>query len=106
MMKSWWSWLLVAAAVLILTVVGYDRMLTIVWVGHTDLEAEFVVTDAATGRPMNDAKVTVHSEIPRGDEMQAFSLVTDQNGVSRHVCGCTCGGKESGLGFTNTFSVN
>jgi hypothetical protein len=106
MVKPWWSWLLAVTAVLVLTVVGYDRMLTIIWDGYTNLEVEFLVTDAATGEPVNGARINVHSEFPPRDAEQDFSLVTDEGGIARHACTRMSSGKESGLGFTKTFSVS
>jgi hypothetical protein len=105
MLKPWWSWLLLLPALLVLTVVGYDRLQMIDWVGFTDLEINFLVTDAGTGSPIPGARIAVHSEYSYGDEEQDFSLMTGADGVAQRRCRCMCGGKESGLGFTKTFGV-
>jgi hypothetical protein len=78
------------------------------WVGSTDLEIEFVVTEAGSGGPVPGARVEVHSEGRFSEEPDkgAFVLVADAGGVARKEClGSTCFGTRSALGFTDTYVV-
>jgi hypothetical protein len=107
MIMRWWLWLCVIAAVP-LAVWGYDRMGMIAWVGGTDLEIVFVLTDADTGEPIRGAKLLVHSEggFYKEREEKEFSLVTNEMGTASRVCHNTmCCGKQSNLRFTDTFGV-
>jgi hypothetical protein len=109
MARHWWKWLLVLPIIALLAW-GYDRTQMIAWVGGIDLEVEFVVTEADTGRPIPSARVEVQSEggfYEEGEEPQPFDLVADADGVARKECReSMCFGKQSGLLFTNTFSVH
>ncbi len=108
MARRWWKRLLVAALVLPLLVWGCDRLLAIHWVGSTDLEVEFAVTDAATGNPVPGARVEVQSEggFYAEDFKQEFALTTDPGGLARRECARSmCYGTQSGLRFTDTFVV-
>jgi hypothetical protein len=63
------------------------------WVGHTDLEVEFVVRDAATGQPVPGATLQVHSEggLWAKRERQDFTLVADPAGSVKRLCkDCLC----------------
>ncbi|HJT75697.1 MAG TPA: hypothetical protein VJ739_00695 [Gemmataceae bacterium] len=99
----------IIAAAVCLIVYAFDRIQLIDWVGFTDLEIQFIVTDAATGQPVKDATISVHSEdgsLYRERDETQFALQTDQDGIARQVCHDNlCSGRQSGLGFTNTFSV-
>ncbi len=82
---------------------------TVLWVGRTDLTVEFVVTDAATGQPIEGADVSIHSYggfyAERG-EMDLL-LKADSRGAARYVCRDNmCCGAESTLRFTDTFSAH
>lgn len=82
---------------------GYDRICTVYWVGSTDLEIEFRVTDQVTGKPVKGATVAVISAegfYAERDE-EAFCLITDDQGLARRVCHDNmCSGASSALGFT------
>jgi hypothetical protein len=106
MRKRWWLlWL----AVVPVAVWGYDGLQKICWVGFTDLEIVFVVTDVDSGRPVEGAKIAVHTGggIYREHEEKPFELVTDADGTARRVChDSMCSGTQSGLAFTDTFAVH
>ena len=109
MARRWWKWLLLVLVVVPLLVWGCDRLQTVYWVGSTDLEVKFAMTDAVTGDPIPSAQVEVHSEGGFYEERgrQEFVLVADANGVAHKECrNSMCFGARSGLGFTNTFAVH
>jgi hypothetical protein len=62
MAHRWWVRILFVLIALPLLVWGYDRYRLIKWVGGTDLEVEFVVTDVESGDPIPEARIEVHSE--------------------------------------------
>src|SRR5262245_46450819 len=98
----------VACMVLVL-LRAYDRAQMYAWVGQTDLEVEFVVTDAGSGNPIPGARVEVKSEggLYAERDKQEFALVADADGKARKVCrDSMCFGKVSGLRFTDTYSVH
>jgi hypothetical protein len=106
--RRWWKLLLGLAAIPI-AVWGCDRFQRIAWVGSTDLEIKFIITDADTGQPIESAQVAVHSEggFYREHEEPDFTLVTDGEGIARRVCHRSmCFGTQSLLRFTNTFAVH
>jgi hypothetical protein len=108
MRRRWGIWLLVLAAVP-LAVWCFDRVQLIYWVGGTDLEVEFVVTDAATGEPVEAAEIGILSEggFYRERDEKQFALRTDREGVARRVChDGMCFGTQSGLRFTDTYHVH
>ena len=107
MKKRCWLWGLCLGAIL-LGILGYDRSLVIDWVGATDLEIEFAVTDLGTSQPIEGARIAVLSEggFYREHEEKEFTLVTDQAGRARRVCHENmCTGVGSRLGFTDTYHV-
>lgn len=109
MARRWWKRLLIASIALPLLALGFDRILKIHWVGSTDLEVAFAVTDASTGKPIPNAQVEIQSEGGFYEERdrQEFVLVGDANGVARKECRSSmCFGTLSGLRFTNTFVVH
>ncbi len=72
------------------------------WVGDTDLEVDFVVTDEATGQPVEGAAIVVQS-----DEGKGFSLATDRNGLAHRIClQSMYMGQRSGIFRTETFVVD
>ncbi len=89
---------------------GYDQLRTMTWVGHTDLEIEFVVTDAETGLAIEGA--TIRQVDPEGglyheEGEKSFSLNTDARGMARRTCKhVMCSGGHSGLGFGETYGVD
>src|ERR1700732_3342445 len=105
--RRWWLWLLFLAAIPV-ALLGYDSFM-ILWVGSTDLEIEFVVTEVVTGQPVEGAKIAVHSDggFYREREEKGFTLLTDQDGIARRVChDSMCFGTRSGLRFTDTYVVH
>src|SRR5262245_191952 len=84
--RSLWGRALVLA-LLPLLVWGCDRASLCAWVGATDLEVEFVVTDA-TGQPVPWARIDVQSDggFYRECDEKAFTLTADSAGTARRVC--------------------
>jgi hypothetical protein len=87
--------LVLAAIVVVLGMLLLPAIQRAHWVGSTDLEIEYIVTDAVTGELIKGATITVHAE--GGDcaerEKQRFSLVTDATGSVNRLCkGCMCFG--------------
>lgn len=108
MPRRWWI-LLLSVIALPLLVWGYDRLLMTRWVGDTDLEVEFVVTDSVTGGPVPRARVEIQSEggFYAEDFKQDFTLTGDDSGVARKEClHSMCFGTQSQLRFTDTFAVH
>ena len=109
--RAFWAGLaLVAGAIL------YDRGARLLWDGRTDLTVDFVVTDAATGQPIEGAEIAIVSSgglnadgyrlQETGRKTEEFVLKTDGSGTARYVCrGCMRWGSTSGLGLTTTYSV-
>lgn len=87
-----WVVLLLFVAVALISLSVEQR---IHWVGSTDLEIEFMVTDAATNEPIPEATIQIHSEgglyAERG--RQDFVLITGEAGQARRLCkDCMCFG--------------
>ena len=104
--------LLTKLLLVVLGVVGIALLLpcvqSIKWVGHTDLEIRFSVTDGKTGAPIKDATIHILAE-PGGfceeREKRRFTLVTDENGQAKYLCkSCMCFGSKSA--FEDTFAVH
>ncbi len=78
------------------------------WVGRTDLEVGFMVTDAETGLPISNATIRVRTEAGGfcdDREQRSFTIATDANGLAKHICtNCMCFGSRSA--FENTFVVH
>jgi hypothetical protein len=109
MSRRRWKAVVIAVCAVSLLVVAYDRLWAIYWVGSTDLEIEFVITEAGSGAPVRDARIEIQSDGGFYEERdkQEFALVTDLDGVARKVCvDSICFGSRSGLGFTDTFVVH
>jgi hypothetical protein len=101
--------LLIAVTTLVLLVWGFDRLILSYWVGSTDLEVEFAVTDAATADPLPGARVEVKSYggFYSEDFKQEFTLAADAAGLARKECRHSmCFGTSSGLHFTNSIAVH
>jgi hypothetical protein len=110
MARHWWIWLsLLACGLLVITCV-YDRVELIAWVGATDLDVEFVITDADSGAPLPGARVEIHSEgglLAHEESKGDFVLIVDEDGVAQKARPrCMCHGDRSGLGFTNSFAIH
>jgi hypothetical protein len=101
-------WLILGAILIALGLLLIPAMQTVAWVGHTNLEVEFVVTDADTGQPIKGA--TIHVQAEEGGfceerEKQQFSLVTNEEGTAKRLCKhCMCFGT-SGWNI-DTFAVH
>ncbi|WP_088253405.1 hypothetical protein [Fimbriiglobus ruber] len=109
MARPWRKRLLIAAAVIALLVIGCDRSYMFYWVGHTDLDVTFVVTDAVSGEPVRGAEIEIQSnDHPNTEDAEReFLLVNDTSGIARRECPwTTCSGAQSGLYFTNTYVVH
>jgi hypothetical protein len=105
------KWLLLIAFIAgPLVIWAYDRFEMMHWVGYTDLEVEFAITDAATGGPIPGARVEVQSDGGFFEEQdkREFTLIADTVGVARKECRQSmCFGSRSGLGLTtDTFGVH
>jgi len=79
---------------------------TIKWVGHTDLEVRFVVTDAESGQLIPNATIHVRAE-PDGfcDVLQQpeFTITTDEHGNAKQLAtNCMCFGSKGT--FEDTFA--
>lgn len=71
---------------------------TIKWVGRTDLEVRFVVTDSKTDQPIPNATIHIRAE-PGGfcdDPLQLdFAITTDRNGLATQLAtNCMCFGSK------------
>jgi hypothetical protein len=95
MARRWWKWLLIGV---------------IHWVGHTDLEVEFAITDAATGAPIPSARVEIQQAkggFYEDRDEKEFVLVAGADEVAHKECrDSMCFGTQSGLRFTDTFVVH
>jgi hypothetical protein len=79
------------------------------WVGSTDLEVRFIVTDASSGQPVDGATISIHQEgygfCDSCQDTKDFSLTTGANGTVSHRCrGCMCWGSSSV--WRSTFRVH
>jgi hypothetical protein len=109
MARRWRILLLIVVIAPPLLVLGYDGFRTIMWVGSTDLDVEFVVTDSTSGLPIPGARIEVQSEggFYEKKHKQEFVLVAGDDGVARKLCrNSMCFGTRSGLRFTDTFVVH
>lgn len=100
--------LILVAAGLTLLVCGYDRSRVVRWVGATDLEVRFVVTDAASGEPVPGARVEVMIETGFPDDRggKGFVLIAGPDGIARkEFRDWMRAGSESRLRLTDTYSV-
>ena len=108
MVRRRWFWLLGLFAIP-LAALGFDRVVRVCWVGYTDLEIEFIVTEADTRQPIRGAEITVLSEggFYSEREEKQFKLETDHEGRARRVChDSMCFGTQSGLCLTDTYVVH
>jgi hypothetical protein len=104
-----WRWIVLLMAAAPLAALAYDRTVKLSWVGHADLEIEFMVVDAASGQSIEGAEVAVQSEdgfYAERDEA-SFTLRTDAVGAAHRVChDSMCFGTQSGLRVTDTYAVH
>lgn len=109
MARRWWQWLLMVITALPVLAWGWDRVQMIDWVGRTDLEVVFMLTEVGSRTPIPGARVEVQSEGGFYEERdpQEFILAADADGVAHKECRHRmCFGTRSGLGFTDTFGVH
>jgi hypothetical protein len=109
MIGRWWKWLLLVVFAGSLLIWVCDQIFLVSWVGSTDLEVEFAVTDAGSGVSISGSRVEVQSEGGFYEERdkQEFVLVTDTSGSARKECRSSmCFGRASLLGFTDTYCVH
>ena len=101
------SLLFAAAGIFVVGLVAFFAFgQTIKWVGHTDLEVGFFVTDGDTGQPIPNATVHISAK-PGGfcdDPPQPeFTITTDETGHAKHVAtNCMCFGSKGT--FEDTFA--
>ncbi len=78
------------------------------WVGRTDLEVCFIVTDAETGQQIPNATIQVRAEAGGfcdDCERRKFTVAADGIGCAKHSCtNCMCFGSRSA--FEETFVVH
>jgi hypothetical protein len=78
------------------------------WVGHKDLQVQFLVTDANSGAPVPNATIHIRAEAggfcSDRDPMQ-FTVATDSKGIAtRTIKQCMCFGKQ-GM-FQDSFGMH
>ncbi|WP_010586814.1 hypothetical protein [Schlesneria paludicola] len=95
--------MLVVATILLLPLLQGVR-----WVGRTDLEVRFLLTDRETGQPIPNATIHVRTGpggFCRDRETREFTIVTDAHGNAKQMCEeCMCSGSRST--FENTYNVH
>lgn len=101
--------LLLAGILLLVGGLVFDRFEEVLWVGSGQLEVEFAITDADSGRPIAGASVNAFNPESgiRGRKCdEPFFGITDENGMARKTCeDCTTTGRSSGLRWTDTASI-
>jgi hypothetical protein len=101
------EWLVAGLIAALLGLLALPALATTRWVGSTDLEVEFVATDATTGQPVPGAEVEVWSGggFYEEREPREFRLAADPDGRAAYVCrGSMCFGTSSL--FTDTYCVH
>jgi hypothetical protein len=92
------GWKIIGAglAFLLLVAIFLPPRTSIAWDGFTDLDVEFVISDADTGRPVAGAAVDIEQEAGgfcRDRDAKQFRLVTGPDGTATHRClDCMCSG--------------
>ncbi len=106
-----WKWIIgIAAAAIVLIGMYWPSVQTIQWTGSCDLEIEFQVADAITGRPVPNAiiRILCGGGFYRGAQEERdkqFDLRTDVNGSVRRVCpDSMCGGRSGG--YRDTWGIH
>lgn len=111
-MKHWlklFGILAASAALAVLLIRAFDASGKIAWVGSTDLEVGFTVTDLDSQAAVPDARIEVLSDGGFYEERnkQQFELAAAADGTVRKQCrNSMCFGTRSRLGFTDTFVVH
>ena len=114
MPRYWWTCLLTCCLVggmLGILAWAYDKTSWMETAGRTNLEMEFLVTDADSGRQIPDARIQVESDggrygPTRRTGPEKFELRTNAAGkASRVLQNNQCGRSMSHLRFTDTYFV-
>lgn len=105
MRKQTAYWLVISFLFLVALVIAIELAQTARWVGRTDVEIRFVVTDAQSNQPVPKAIVFISSE-PDGfcddSPQHEFTLSTDENGQAKYLAtSCMCFGSKGT--FEDTF---
>jgi protocatechuate 3,4-dioxygenase beta subunit len=81
------EWVVLGLIVVVILLIFLPVFQTVHWVGSTDLEVEFAVVDASTGRPVPGASIEIHSEGGYSEERdrQDFALTTGSDGRVRRL---------------------
>ncbi|QJW96933.1 hypothetical protein [Frigoriglobus tundricola] len=101
------EWLVVGLIFGLLVLMALPLSQTYYWVGSTDLEVEFVVTDAAGDEPVPGAILDIDSEggFYEEREPRSFQIVLGPDGRASHVCRRSMCFGQDGL-FTHTYAVH
>jgi hypothetical protein len=102
-----WDILGGSLAFLFLVAIFLPPRRSIAWVGSTDLDVEFVISDADTGRPIAGAAVDIEQEeggFCSDKDAKQFRLVTGPDGTATHRLGCMSFGITST--WKDSFSVH
>jgi hypothetical protein len=101
------QWAVTGLLLIVLLVMCLPLVQTVHWVGHTQLEVEFVVTEAGGGQPVEGATITIRTEeggFCRWERGKKLVLVTDADGRAKKRCTCMCFGSSGWR--TNTFGIH
>ena len=88
-------WVVLGLIAVVILLICLPLFQTVSWVGSTDLEVDFAVVDASTGRPVPGTTIDIHSEGGYYEERdrQDFTLTTGPDGRVRRLCrDCMCSG--------------
>ena len=101
------EWVVAGLILVLVALLALPTVQKVHWVGPTDLQVEFAVTDAATGEPIPGAVVEIHSEGGFYEEREPrdFRLVAGPDGRVAYLCRNSMCFGTSGL-FTDTYAVH
>lgn len=109
MLRRRWK-LILPLLFVILLLLGIDHFFQIMWVGHTDLDVVFLISDAETGKPIPGAQIEIKQErggFYENTDAMEFSLITSDTGFASRECRFSmCFGSSSLLTINNTFVVH
>jgi hypothetical protein len=105
-LRSWRSKLILIGIACVILATVMASIQRVYWVGQSDVDVEFIVTDVRDEEPINGAIIEVETERGFCDEAEgAFSLTTDSAGrAKRLVKKCLSFGAESW--YKNTFGIH
>jgi hypothetical protein len=104
--------LLLLAILLVLDVIAIVLCPMVHWVGRTDVDISFIVTNAETGQPIPGASIQVlqgDSSFCKTDQNPPFVLTADENGrATVRAMRCMCFGTSgwNGWRYRNTFGTH